>query len=119
MLFKSLMTLLTAGAVATGAFHTELKTSTPAKDSRGGSPTSVTLTFTEGVNVAVSAIAILKADSTEVAKLVVKPTKDAATIVGAVTTPLAPGGYIVRYRTASNDGHAVRGAFAFTVTTAK
>lgn len=119
MLFKSLLTLLTAGAVSTGAFHTALKSSTPEKNSRGGSPGLVTLTFTEGVNAAVSAIAILTPDSSEVAKLVVKPTANAATIIGTVTKPLLPGSYIVRYRTASNDGHAVRGAFAFTVTAAK
>jgi methionine-rich copper-binding protein CopC len=115
MLFKGLLALLAATTVASGAFHTELKSSMPAKNSSGASPTKVTLTFTEDVNVAVSAIAILKSDSTEVAKLLVKATSDAATIEGAVIKPLAAGKYLVRYRTASADGHAVRGSFGFTV----
>lgn len=116
MLFKTLLTLATAGAIATGVFHTELKSSTPAKNSTGPSPAKVTLTFTENVNAAVSAIAILKSDSTEVAKLVVGTTPDSATIEGVVTTPLPAGKYLIRYRTASADGHAVRGTFGFTVT---
>ena len=116
MLFKTLLTLLAAGTVAGGSFHTELKSSTPAKDSSGLSPTKVTLTFTENVNVAVSSITILKADTTEIAKLVVAATPDSATIEGAVATPLKAGKYLIRYRTASADGHAVRGTFGFTVT---
>ncbi|MEO5797827.1 MAG: copper resistance protein CopC [Gemmatimonadales bacterium] len=119
MLFKSFLAVITAGALSSGFFHTALKSSTPAKDSKGASPLSVSLTFTEGVNAAVSAISILKSDSTEVAKLVVKPTKDDETIVAAVVKPLPVGAYIVRWRTSSDDGHAVRGAFAFSVTAAK
>lgn len=119
MLFKAMLTLAAAGALATGRFHTALKSSTPSKGSTSPSPAKVTLTFTEGVNSAVSAISILKPDSTEVAKLVVKATKDATTIEGAVPQPLAAGSYIVRWRTASNDGHAVRGVFVFTVAAAK
>lgn len=119
MLSKSLLTLATVVAVATGAFHTALKSSLPAKDSKGASPASVSLTFTEGVNAAVSAISILRPDSSEIMKLTVKPTKDAATIEARVATPLPAGSYIVRWRTASNDGHAVRGVFPFTVIAAK
>ena len=115
MLFKSLLTLIAAGTVAGGAFHAELKSSMPAKNSTGPSPAKVTLTFTEDVNVTVSAISILRSDSMEVAKLVVKATSDAATIEGAVTKSLNPGKYLIRYRTASADGHAVRGTFGFTV----
>ena len=116
MLLKALLTIVTAGTIATGVFHTELKSSTPAKSSTGPSPTMVTLTFTENVNAAVSSIAILKADTTEVAKLVVAATPDSATIEGAVVTPLKAGKYLIRYRTASADGHSVRGTFGFTVT---
>lgn len=119
MLFKTLLTLATGALLAGGLFHTGLKSSLPARDTKVASPATITLTFTEGVNAAVSAISILKSDSSEVAKLVVKPTKHAATIEGTVAAPLAPGGYIIRWRTASDDGHAVRGTFAFTVTQAK
>lgn len=115
MLFKGLLALLAATTVASGALHTELKSSMPAKNSSGPTPAKVTLTFTEDVNVAVSAMAILASDSTEVAKLIVKATADAATIEGAVIKPLVAGKYLVRYRTASTDGHAVRGTFGFTV----
>ncbi|MEP6590894.1 MAG: copper resistance CopC family protein [Gemmatimonadota bacterium] len=112
---KLLLTLTTAGVLATGWFHVELKSCLPGKNSRATSPAKVTLTFSEEVNAAVSAIAILRADSTELTKLVVKPSTNAATIEAAVPTKLPAGNYIVRWRTASDDGHAVRGTYAFTV----
>ena len=34
MLFKSFLAVLTAGALSSGVFHTALKSSTPAKDSK-------------------------------------------------------------------------------------
>lgn len=120
MVFKSLLTVAAVASLATAPrFHTALKWSDPAKDSSVVSPAKVTLTFTEGVNAGVSAISILKTDSTEVEKLAVKAGKDAATIEGAVAKPLAPGKYVIRWRTASADGHAVRGAYGFTVVAKK
>lgn len=115
MMSKLLLSIATAGVLATGWFHAELKSSLPEKNSRGAAPAKVSLTFSEEVNSAVSAIAILKADSTELAKLVVKPTKHAETIEAAIPMRLAPGRYLVRWRTSSDDGHAVRGTYAFTV----
>ncbi|MES2123628.1 MAG: copper resistance CopC family protein [Gemmatimonadota bacterium] len=115
MMSRLLLSVATAGALATGWFHVELKSSLPEKNSRGAAPAKVSLTFSEEVNSAVSAISILKSDSTELSKLVVKPTKNAATIEAAIPVRLAPGSYLVRWRTASDDGHAVRGTYAFTV----
>lgn len=103
-------------ALAVGSFyHAALKASSPARNAVVAAPTSVSLTFTEKVTAALSSISILKADSTEVEKLVVKPTTDPARIEGAVKTKLTPARYIVRWKTVSADGHVVRNGFAFTV----
>ena len=96
-------------------YHTALKASSPARNAVVAAPTSVSLTFTEKVNAALSSIIILKADSSEVEKLVVKPTSDPARIEGAVKSRLAPAKYIIRWKTVSADGHVVRNVFAFTV----
>jgi methionine-rich copper-binding protein CopC len=108
--------LLTLALAATSFFHTELKSSMPAKgEALAKSPKMVMLTFTEGVVVGVSKISILKSDSTEVEKLVVTKGGDAATIMGTVTKVLPAGKYIVRWQTAADDGHAAKSAFAFSV----
>jgi methionine-rich copper-binding protein CopC len=109
-------TLLTLAFAAVSFFHTELKSSVPAKGAMlAKSPATVALTFTEKVNVGVSAISILKADSTEIAKLVLTRSTDGTTISGAVAKPLPTGTYIIRYHTAAEDGHAAKGAFGFSV----
>ena len=110
---NSLFTLALAAATL---FHTALKSSLPSKDATVNAVPSVTLTFTEGVVLAQSAISILRPDSTLVEKLVVKGGTDPAILVGTVTKPLAPGKYLVRWKTGSDDGHAVRGTYGFTVT---
>lgn len=116
-MMKLLLALGAAATVGGAAFHAMLKSSVPARNSTVvTSPAKVTLTFSEGITVAVSTISILKADSSVVEKLAVKGTSDPAVVEGAVAKPLAPGKYIVRWRTASSDdGHVTRGVFAFTV----
>ena len=103
--------ILTVGSF----YHTALKASSPARDAVVAAPTVVSLTFTEKVNAALSSISVLRADSTEVEKLVVKGTTDPARIEGAVKTKLAPAKYIIRWKTVAADGHVVRSVFAFTV----
>lgn len=112
------MKFLIATILAAGSFfHTALKSSNPAKGAVviSPAPAVISLTFTEKVNAALSSISILKADSSEVEKLVVKPTSDPARIEGAIRTRLAPARYIVRWKTVSADGHVVRNVFGFTV----
>lgn len=103
-------------SVATATmFHAELKSSIPARSSSGPAPTSVSLTFTEDVKVALSRISILTTDSALVEKLVIKDKRDAATFGAPITKPLAPGKYLVSWATVSDDGHAVKGSIPFAV----
>lgn len=45
----------------------------------------------------------------------VQVNRDERTISAAVPASLDPGGYEVRWRTAGNDGHVMRGTFSFSV----
>ena len=108
--------LLTIAVAIASLFHTALKSSIPAKGSSVASPTAVSLTFTEAVNVKLTTIAITKPDSSVVEALVVPTGPPAATVGGKVTNALAPGKYLVKWKTASDDGHVVRGVIPFTVT---
>jgi methionine-rich copper-binding protein CopC len=108
--------LLTVALAFTSFFHTELKSSIPARNAvLAKSPAAVTLTFTEGVVVGVSKIAILKSDSTVLKTLMVKKGADAATLTADVPAALPAGKYLVRYSTAADDGHAAKGLIPFSV----
>ena len=115
---KSMLALSTAlTLVSGGMFHADLKSSIPAKDATVAAPKMVTLTFTEAVTLSLCGISIYQANGTTlVEKLVVKATSDKATITGAVTKPLAPGKYVIKWKNgAADDGHPESGSFGFTV----
>ena len=107
--------LLTITLALTSLFHTALKSSIPAKGATVAAPTAVTLTFTESINVNLTTIAITHADSSVVEALVVPKGVASEKVAAPVTKPLAAGKYLIKWKTASDDGHVVRGAFAFTV----
>lgn len=112
--------ILTIALMLTSLFHTALKSSIPAKGSSVMTPPVVSLTFTESVNVNLTTIAITKPDSTTVVESLVVPKGAAGETVGApVKTKLAPGKYLIKWKTASDDGHVVRGVFAFIVIAGK
>ena len=116
-MLKPILAVATTLALAAAAIpHAGLKWSIPAKGAMVTAPKTITLSFTEGVNLTGTAISILKPDSTLVEKLVVKATAGDTTVAGAVTKPLAPGNYLIRWKNvASDDGHASTGVFGFMV----
>lgn len=107
--------LVALAAVPAAAFHNHLTKSMPAADEAGPSPKSIRLWFAEKVNPKFSSITLMKADSSkiEVAKPVA--TDDPKSIMTDVPATLEPGRYLIRWRTAGDDGHAVRGTFSFSV----
>lgn len=115
-MMKLLLVLGATVSIASATmFHAELTSSRPARNFSGPAPNNVSLTFSEPVKLALSRIAILKADSSLVERLVIKEKKDAVTFGGPITKPLAPGKYLVSWGTVSDDGHAVKGFIPFTV----
>jgi hypothetical protein len=99
-------------------WHPKLLRSLPAADQVvTASPTVVKLWFSERVELGISRIRLVNArDATvgtgRVARI---PGGDEATLMTPITVPLPPGVYTVHWITASTDGHAMRGSFAFTV----
>lgn len=108
---------IAAGVPAAGiAFHNHLKKSIPAADEAlAASPQEIRLWFAEKPETRFSNISLLKADSSKIAIDSVKATDDSLSVVAAVPAKLGAGKYLVRWRTAGTDGHAVRGIYAFSV----
>src|SRR5688572_10512035 len=95
--------------------HTALKRSEPAKDSRlAVAPKLVSLWFTAKPQLAFTRIT-LDGPAGAIALDTIVADKDFS-LHARVPMSLPAGRYTVRWQTASADGHAIRGDFAFTVT---
>jgi hypothetical protein len=98
------------------ALHNHLTKSIPAADAvlaRG--PTTIRLWFSERPTPAFSSITLLAADSTRIPTTKPRATDDTLSIIADISAPVVPGKYLVTWRTAGDDGHAVRGKFGFSV----
>ena len=110
--------LVTAGYVCA---HLSLKESSPREDETvSGSPETVTLWFTEAPQMAGTSIRLLPRGGEP---LDLEPATasedDPSVVVLDVGETLANGDYEVMWRAMSQDGHTIRGAFGFTVQTAR
>ncbi len=110
---------LTLAAFATApalALHNHLEKSTPAADQAvAQSPKEIRLWFAEKVDPKFSSITLMHADSTKIEIGKTHGTDDMKSIAADVPAALASGKYLIRWRSAGDDGHAVRGTFAFSV----
>jgi methionine-rich copper-binding protein CopC len=108
---------LAGAATPRAPFHLRLLKSEPAKDAiLSAAPTAIKLWFTEGATVAVSSITLTDAAGSTIALGRVRSDRpDATAVVADVKGTLKPGAYVVKWRTASRDGHLVRGEFAFSI----
>ena len=103
-----------------GRLHTELKESDPAEDAVLTAPPSrITLTYTTGVQLALSAVEVRRslpgAAPTPAGKLAYLADDRYDVIVLPLSAPLAGGGYTVSWTTAGPDGHKLSGDFGFRV----
>ena len=108
--------LLSLALLGTGAvfFHTHLKSSYPkANDVVGQPPAEITLTFTARPELPLTRIGLFTADSMPLKLDRVRPGRDTLTVAAKVVSPIPAGSYIVTWRTASRDGHIVRGSYHF------
>ena len=115
---RQLLTLLLTALVMVGvsagpaAAHAELVSTTPADGARLESPPrSVTLRFTEDVNLIDGGLRLIDGRGHPVATA--EPTVQGHTVGWSMPTDLADGTYLVDWRVISVDGHPVSGAFAF------
>jgi methionine-rich copper-binding protein CopC len=98
-------------------FHTKLLKSAPAaNDTLTAAPTAISLWFNEKVELKVTTVKL--AGPAGAVKLAAATRDDKvkdAPVVAAITTPLAAGSYTASWSVAGDDGHPVKGSFAFVV----
>lgn len=110
--------LCSAMAFGTPLVHNHLVKSSPSSgDTLQASPADITLWFSERPEVAFTSATLIRgnADSTRIGPLKAATTADSLAVKVTVPSMLTPGTYVVAWRTASRDGHAIRGRFHFTV----
>jgi methionine-rich copper-binding protein CopC len=119
---SSMTTVLKSAALGavlvlcTAMFHNHLVKSSPgAGDKLGTSPKEVKLWFNEKPEIPFTSVTLLKADSTKIVTIKAVGTDDSMAVSAPLTEPLAPGSYLITWRTAGSDGHAIRGTYGFTI----
>ena len=118
------LTALTAALLALLLFpvsvaaHAELREATPADGATvEGTPDEISAEFTEPLETDGSTFSLRNAAGERLAVGRIDPDDDTRLIIDPVPD-LAPGGYEVRWRAASADGHAENDTWTFTVTAA-
>lgn len=108
--------LAVATVLLSGMVHNHLVKSFPTNGERlAAAPKEVRLWFNERPEVSFTSVTLMQADSTKIATIRAVATDDSMAVVAPLTTPLRPGKYLVGWRTASSDGHAIRGMFEFSI----
>ena len=108
--------LVSGSALLTGMFHNHLVKSTPSTGEKlAASPGDIRLWFNERPEIAFTSVTLLKADSTKIVTIKAVATADSMSVSAPLPQPLPAGSYLVTWRTASRDGHAIRGTYGFTI----
>jgi methionine-rich copper-binding protein CopC len=112
--------LATLGLPATVLGHAELDTISPAdRATVAGSPAAIVLTFSQDLDPAKSSIRVVDAAGAVVVQGGTVPAGKPRELDLAITTPLPPGAYEIRWTSfSSEDGEQDRGVTSFTVTAA-
>lgn len=106
-----------AGAAAANAFHFALSRSAPAADATVSAPEEVRLWFTEAPQDNSVGVRLISPGGEPVATTEPASDPEDATVVFVKPgVPLSAGRYTVSWRGIGDDGHVVRGEFAFSVT---
>lgn len=116
---KRVFTYAALGAVTvfgTAMFHNHLVKSAPtAGEQLAAPPKEVRLWFNERPEIAFTSVTLLTADSVKLVTIKAVATEDSMAVAAPIATPLKPGTYLVTWRTASRDGHAIRGTYRFSI----
>ncbi|HKV50627.1 MAG TPA: copper resistance CopC family protein [Gemmatimonadaceae bacterium] len=122
-LAATIATVAACVGIASGfaAFHTHLKRSDPGNGATlGEAPKAVQLWFTEKPELAATSVMLSTVGGSAVAlaPLALSDGSDTAAVVAVVRGTLAPGSYVIRWRTMARDGHPARGTLTFTLSPA-
>ena len=111
-----LAVLVTMAAAAPASAHAVLLSTSPAPQSTvPAPPATVSLRFSEAVDVVFGAIRVYDVDGRRVDNTAVVHRGGDKSTAGVGVRRLAAGSYTVSWHMVSNDGHPVRGGFAFYV----
>ncbi len=110
-----------SAATSTARFHTKLLKSAPAaNDTLTTAPTALSLWFNEKVALKVTTVKLAgPAGDVKLGAVTRDEKVKDAPVVAAITTPLGAGSYTASWSVAGDDGHPVKGTFAFVVKGAK
>ncbi len=98
------------------AFHLRLVKSLPGDgDVLSSAPPEIQLWFSQKPEMGLTTIRLLRPDSSKVETGPVAPADDSLAVKAKIGSALVPGRYTVTWKTASRDGHVVRGSYDFMV----
>lgn len=108
--------LAAAAALLTGMFHNHLVKAAPAAgDTLSASPAEIRLWFSERPEIPFTSVTLLRADSSKIVTIKAAATSDSMAVAAPLPAALPSGKYLVSWRTASRDGHAIRGTYGFSI----
>ena len=106
----------TSGLTAPASAHAHLQAETPAADATTPSPGSLTLSFSEGVELTFTTVVVKGPNGSAITT---GPNRLAQGNPKLLLVPLVgklePGRYTVDWRAVATDGHKTRGTYGFTV----
>ncbi len=114
--------VLVAGGptLARSEMHLRLTASNPAKDTvLTTAPTRLVLTYSQEPQVRLSSITLSGPAGAVALSPVAADSADKNKLVARVTGAMSPGAYTIAWRTASSDGHPIRGEIPFTIRAAE
>jgi methionine-rich copper-binding protein CopC len=104
-------------ALPAAVVHTKLVKAEPGIDATvAEAPKEVRLWWSDRTEPALTSATLLKEDRSPVGVIKMAATDDSLSTAGPVPVALEPGKYLVMWKTASKDGHVVRGSYSFTYT---
>lgn len=113
------LTTLVAGSLLFSgqAFaHAHVSSANPADGARIASPTSISLTFSEGLELPFSGLGLSRVDGNPVSLGDATLDNGGKTLNAPVSKTLDAGKYAVKWHVLSTDGHKTEGQYQFTVT---
>jgi hypothetical protein len=110
------LTMAAAPPKAEPELHLRLVKSTPAKDSvLAEAPTHVMLWFSQEPQTRLSSITLTGPAGTVALGAVTQCPTEKTLIFAKIDAPMPAGAYTIAWRTASSDGHVIRGEIPFRV----
>lgn len=104
-----------AVALPPNLLHTRLVKAEPGIDATVNQvPRQIRLWWSDRTEAPLTSATLLTADKSPVAVVRMAETDDSLSTAGPISVTLAPGKYLILWKTASRDGHVVRGRYGFT-----